>query len=391
MAKQFNPRTILRKISNSLLEPFFDLHGGLDGVAWSELRETQVEPVFEAWQQMPDTERKHVQVILQDINELADDRGVQVLTDELQRSMSDQMHEFAALASMADRAMWVYLHARGAFATAAYFARADAHASGRYWIKRNSLPPQPLAVTTEHRSALEAALTEFYWRNQMRGRYCAVEHYTRINGSEYFFAFLDDYPDAHIVFEEDGEPVRREERRAFDNVFVFNPDDGSLEMYAKGGKKVYEPLQQVFCQSVLGLDVGPADPLRPAYTLDHLLRPNRSMPTDPNDRISAVLITRVRLCPIDRPRESIELCIDPRRGEHGIDDAIAEYLNTSRLSLDRVRVRKMSFRLEFPHDVRRWPLSFTVSHPNTCDLKSRPDELRAIGERCLRLWEVTDA
>lgn len=390
MAKNFNPRTILRKISNTLLQPFFDLHGGLDDVPWADLRETYVEPVFAAWQNMLDTPRKHVQVILQDINELADDRGVQVLAEELQRSVPDHMDEFCALGGMADRAMWAYLNARGAFSIAAYFARADAHASGRYWIKRNTLPTQPLSVTDDHRTALEAGLTDFYWQTQMRGRYCTVEHYTRINGSEYFFAFLDDYPDAHIVFEDNGEPVRREERRAFDNVFVFNPSDGSLEMYAKGGKKVYEPLQQVFCQSVLGLDVGPADPLRPAYVLDHLLHPGRSMPTDPNDRISAAIITKVRICPIDRPREYIELGIDPNRGIHGIDQAIAEYLNTARLSLDRIRAKQMSFRLEFPHDVRRWPLSFSVSHPNSCDLKSRPDDLRAIGERCLRLWEVTD-
>ena len=40
-------------------------------------------------------------------------------------------------------------------------------------------------------------------------------------------------------------------------------------------------------------------------------------------------------------------------------------------------------------DARPRPLMFSVSCPNSCGLKSKPDERRAIGERCLRLWEVT--
>jgi hypothetical protein len=49
----------------------------------------------------------------------------------------------------------------------------------------------------------------------------------------------------------------------------------------------------------------------------------------------------------------------------------------------------MAFELRFSADARPRPLRFSVSCPNSCDLKSKPDELRAIGERCLRLWEVT--
>jgi hypothetical protein len=34
-------------------------------------------------------------------------------------------------------------------------------------------------------------------------------------------------------------------------------------------------------------------------------------------------------------------------------------------------------------------LTFNVGL-HSCDLKSKPDEMRAIGERCLKLWKVAN-
>jgi len=66
-------------------------------------------------------------------------------------------------------------------------------------------------------------------------------------------------------------------------------------------------------------------------------------------------------------------------------------LNHRSVTSARVRVRQASFRLTFMSDNGAKPktLSFNVSCPNSCDLKSKPDELRAIGDRCLRSWGVT--
>ena len=124
MAKVFDPRRVLRKISNALLRQCYERHGAADGIPWDELRETQVEPMFAAWQQMPDDKHRHIQLVLQDINELADERGMVVLVEELRRTSSELLETFNAMESQADRAMWCYLSARGVFNVAAYFARA---------------------------------------------------------------------------------------------------------------------------------------------------------------------------------------------------------------------------------------------------------------------------
>jgi type I restriction enzyme R subunit len=68
-----------------------------------------------------------------------------------------------------------------------------------------------------------------------------------------------------------------------------------LELFARGGKKVHGPLQEAFCQTVLGVEVGAADPLRAAYQLDHLLDPDFPLRTDAADRVAEARIIRMRL------------------------------------------------------------------------------------------------
>jgi hypothetical protein len=36
-------------------------------------------------------------------------------------------------------------------------------------------------------------------------------------------------------------------------------------------------------------------------------------------------------------------------------------------------------------------MTFNVSRPNTCDLKSKPDDVRVVGERCIQRWGILHA
>lgn len=391
MAKHFDPRKILKQVSNALLKQFFTERGELLDIRWDELTETKIEPIFDRWQSLTEAQRTDVQLILQDVNELADERGLSVLAEEIGLRFPQRVAEFAAWEARADKVMWAYLNVRAAFDEAAMFARADALAAGRYWIKRNGLPKTALAVTSKMKSDLGAAMTGFYWPTQMRGLHCEIEHYRRANGAEYFFAYLDDYPDHRLVFEEDGHVVKRSARYAFENVFVFTPTEGALELFVRGGRKVYEPLQVAFCQATLGADVDPADPLQPAYRLDHLLDPSFQLRWDPADRIAEARIVRLRLEPKAAPLSHIEVKADPKGHASEIHQMIAHYLDREHVSPARMRVGQAGFRITFMSDGRAKPktLTFNVSCPNSCDLKSKTDETRAIGERCLKLWGIT--
>ena len=212
MTHPYDPRKLLKQISNHLLRALFAHHDVLQDLPWEQFSEKQMEPVFAAWQKLPDAKRKAIQVILQDVHNLVDGRGLKLLIEDLCRSFPQHAETFAALEGRHDKALWAYLHMHAAFVQAALFARADAMVGGRYWVKRNTLPHRPITVDGQIVSRLQQELHDFYWSTEMRGKHCKVEHYARKNGAQYFYAYLDDWPDKRLVFADDGEMASRAER-----------------------------------------------------------------------------------------------------------------------------------------------------------------------------------
>lgn len=390
MAKQFDPRKVLRLTSNSLLQEFFASHGELLDVPWDTLQETQVGPIYEAMQKLPPKRLTEVETLLRDVQELADERGIIALAEELSSLSEAKLTAFTELDSNYDKAMWSHLHEPVAFLRAALFARADSLATGRYWVQRNGLPSVEVKVDEAMKSALAASMSAYYTKAQARGGNVVVEHYERAGGAIYFFGYLEDYPDTRLAFDDAEGMVRRAERGAFENLFVYDPNAGTLDVFAHGGKKVREPLQECFSTVVLGTPLPPEDRSRPPYQLDHLLDPATPFPTDPADRIARVRVRRLRVEPVDRPRRRMTLEADPNGPIDDIQKMIDEYLRIEAVPRKKLRVTQATFALEFIPGTATQPksMTFEVSCPSSCNLKSKTEAMRLVGERCLRLWGI---
>ena len=83
----------------------------------------------------------------------------------------------------------------------------------------------------------------------------------------------------------------------------------------------------------------------------------------------------------------------------GRDESLAQIRDSVRRELvdadtdrDLLTVHSVGFRLQFRsrNNARARSLSFYVSAPDTCDLKEKPEDLRLVGEHCLRLWSITN-
>ena len=392
MAKPFDLRKQLKLHDNHLLRTFFADQPELRAMDWNALRSYDVEPIIAAWESLPNDRRRRLQVVLQDVHELDHDGAMRTLAEAIAWRYGDRLPAFAARRSRLDKALWAYLDAREAFDEAAIFARADALARGQFANRWNSLPKEPIAVTEKRLAALEERVRQFYWHKELRGEVCRVHHYPRANGAEYFFAYLPDWPDKLLVFDEEGNLTPREQRYAFSNVFVYLPAEGAIELIAKGGKKVQLPLRRAFCRAMLDRDVGDDEPVRPVYHLDHLLSPDFAFWAEPEDRIAAVRVRRLRLVPrVTVPAvEHLELkfresaCLDKVRA------AIGRLLEACGLDRAKIRVTQASIQIHFAgdgtHASRK--MTFSVGCPNTCDLRSRPDDVRVVGELCIKRWGI---
>ena len=359
---------------------------------WLGIPKSDIEPIARGWEDLADDRKRHYQVILQDVQQLADPRGQKVLIEELEWRHTAKLETFGKLKSPADKALWAYLHANDAFDSAAMFARAEALRNGQQANTWNSLPKELIDATPEKIGCLAHEVRSYYWTREMRGQVCRIHHHQRHDGVQYFFAYLPDWPDKRLYFDEEDKLTPREDTYAFSNVFVFEPKLGTIELIAKGGKKVQLQLRRAFCKSMLGIDVDDEDPVKPAYQLDQLLDPSFAFTTEPEERLAEVHLRRVRLVPKVRipVLDQLELKFRDGCSLTNIRNVITRHLMADGLGLDQVSVTQASIQFVFMSDGKRKGRKMTVcvSCPNTSDLKAKPDEQQIIGRDCFLRWGI---
>ena len=385
---QFNPKRVLRQISPKLLKELFDRQPEKLDISWDDGSAMNVDAVFHAWQRMSDHPRKAIEVLFHDIDDMATgEDGMLVILEEGFSAGEDFRSVFEPMESPYDRALWTYLHHPRIWNTAVRFAEADGLATGRFWVKRNDVPKADPKADEEGRQALATAMSAFY-RDQGRGHNCTVDHFIRAQTQDYFFVYLSDFANTHVNFDESGNLHRDTERRAFEVVFAYDRNAGVLETFAKGGKKVIEPMQRIFCSVVLGSPLKPEAPGKAPYALDGLLNRTFGFDTDPEDEIESVSVRGLRLSVIGRKRGRITLEADPQKGPNSIYDMLEEDLNKERLPLSVLQVSKVTLHVARNVPGRGGSLTFSVALPNSCDLKSKREELRLLGEKYLKRWKI---
>ena len=74
-------KSFFRKASNALLKRFFDHYGVLQDVEWDGRGEADVEDIFEAYENLPSDVRSVIEDDLENLNDLASQRGMPCLVD----------------------------------------------------------------------------------------------------------------------------------------------------------------------------------------------------------------------------------------------------------------------------------------------------------------------
>lgn len=379
MKKEFNPMRVIR-----LSSP--ERFAALAASAGGDFEAAQADPAA-FWASGDAATRRVLGALLREASDMATGDAIAVA---MQEAGDDAPAVAATLAgkgggSNHDRAITLMLDYPDLARVSRQFAHADREAESRYWVARNGMPDRPADVTPAALAELGRSVAGFYQARQGRGEYHHVEHLRRADGQDYVFLTLADFADHREDFDDAGRLARFPVNPAFEVIFAHDAGLRSLSTCARGGKKIIEPLQEIFAAAILHGQPAPEDARRYPYRLNDLLRREFDFATDPEDGVQAVQLREIQFAVIGNEAERIRLSAP--RAPVTVHDMFEQYIDQKRLPVSQLLVQRtrMSF-LFVPGGLCR-SLTFDLT-PKSSTLKSKPEDQRMLAEKYLRRWNI---
>jgi hypothetical protein len=378
----YNPRTVLRQVPNLLLARLFSPHTGFAGLDWSRLKETQIEPIYERWQQMPKADKEPISTMFRQVHALANPGGTGTLVASARDGGIDIRQQVSGMKNSYERAFWCMLEHPDVFHNGRTLAHIDSmpQKSREKW---SGLPQQPTDVTAETVARLEAAIREYYQRLDGRGEACHVEYRRRSGAIDSLFAYPADYVD-DVEEYEDGKLISKRRHGRFEIAFALNSASGTLEVSAEGGRQVRSDLCELFLRAVLGERLAPRPAGATPYRMDVFKNRQLSFPTDPADAIS-MRVQGLRLQVNGSPDNMIAVDAGSRsrRSAYAVLDAVVDQQRAP-LETSTIMEAKLHAVVPIPRERPR-RITFTVS-ASTCSLGDSPEEEKL--RSYLRPWGI---
>lgn len=378
MAGSFALRAFLRQASNALLKTYASNFTGFASVRWDGLGQTEIEPIMTAWDALEGEERTRADAELRDVFELGDESGVKAIRDEAAFHGINLTEKLALLDDDLDRSLWTFLEHRTVFDNALRFSLTD-RLPARQWQKRKNAPTRRPDDSEEARERLAQALSHYFRTREGRGQHCRVEVYKRQN-RYYFFAYLADHARAEQDFV-GGQLRRQPHSPAFEVVFASEPETGTLETFASGGRKVVHDLEQQFALSVFGEELRNQDQDDRVYELEGLRERAFSFVYPSSAGIKVVYTRKLRLSYRYEPGKRLVLEGTERGQVHALyEDVTRGSGDATALPPSAVRVTQAEIRVVYEPAGNRRPSAklIRLTYPNGCSLghNDRDDVLR---------------
>jgi hypothetical protein len=388
MARHYSLKTFLRQAPNSLLQQYLARHGVGMTLKWQALTEKSVDRIARAIEEADEEVRRQIECGFQEVNGMADDRGVQTLIDEgrNRRHSIDLAPAFADMGGNVERAFWAFVEHRAVFDVAKWFQHAD-ELSRRQWRKRKDVPDAEPSTDPAGGRRLGRILAEYFSREQARGKACEVEHYER-DHRWYWFAHPEDYAVLRPVYDDQHHLQYQAQRPAFEVIFAYDRAEGSLNTWVRGDRKVVGELQRLFGRAILGIEIGAVPLNEVVYQPGGLISRGFPLPLEPEDGVELVRVKVLRLGVVGGPRRRITVEAQSEADPRAVYSLLDDLLAGGRITQDLLYVTSVTFQLVFraTGSSRSPTLTFQVSYPDSCSLKYDPKHL--VARKLLKRWGI---
>ncbi|WP_114327322.1 hypothetical protein [Candidatus Colwellia aromaticivorans] len=371
MSEQYSHRKFFRKVSNNFLMDYFDKKNINFPIDLYALEDNDVDPVFEAFLKLEDDIRHQMESDFQSIHALATDGGIIALTDEaIEFENIGFLNKISSIWGLHNKAMWAFLDSPEYWQAAATFFQAS-NIPSTSWKVIKDLPRLRDPFKKIDIALLSKAIGEYFFTKEGRGKRCKIEHYSR-GKLEYFCAFPEDFAKSETEWISDN-LHELPHTMAFEIVFVYCPDNCTLELYAKNNAKNIPQLQRLFVEYIIKEKLTHFTPVfeNRVYVLETILEANFEFVLPEGRGIFMAQILRARSTSLINPKSHIIVEECPNQNKHAVHEKL------SVLKLDNRYISEVTVKVSFiprpnkPNQTR----IFTISSPDKCNLGHYGDDL----------------
>ena len=385
MDGHYSTRNFFRQMPTDLLARYFKRRAVLADFNFAGFEETQPEELFAAWLELPEEDRNSMEAEFREIFELSCEKGVVAIVDEVRWQWRNDpgrvtafVEALSALPGQYDRTMVTFLDYPECWTGATRFCHADALP---YWRKRKHLGHRPAVVDAASLEHLAELIRTYFHSSEGRGNHCVVESYQR-GELDYFFAYPEDYSRQQIEWV-DGAFGRRPHNPAFEVVFVYSREEGTLDLNFDGPYRSVEPLHGMFATAILKLERLPPDPTdQSVYDLEPLRQRGFGFVYDIGSGIEKVMVMRLGLSSLEREGDRITVEADASENPEAVYDLLEQVAPAMPFNLYRVSEVELAAWIATDAEKPATKVPIRIAHPNSCSLKydERDLKLRAMLE-----------
>jgi hypothetical protein len=237
-----------------------------------------------------------------------------------------------------------------------------------YWRKRKNLPQRPAAVDEASLRQLAALIRNYFHHTEGRGKNCVVEPFRR-GELDYFFAYPEDFSQQSIEWV-NGEFDRRPHNPAFEVIYVYSQNDGSLDLNFRGSFKAVEPLQGMFATAILKIDELMPDPKdERIYDLAPLLQKSFDFIYDVGSGIKEVTVKKLRLSSKIKKGDRITVEADTTQNTDAVYDLLDKIGKSIPLAMYHLTQVELSALIVMGTNKPEKHVTIRITYPNSCSLK----------------------
>lgn len=380
---QYSPQNFFRQAPNALLNRYFHEHNLLTSLDIASLGETDIEPIYKEWTELPAVERSQTEQDFKLIDLVADEQGIITLLEEARFHNENLEPIFATMSDFYEKAFWTFFEHHQYLEIAGIFCEAD-ELPRHYWRDLNGIPLSNPRDDKAGCQDLADVLRLYFQQQQGRGYACQVDVLRR-GAHYYYFAYPEDHSQSLIEFEgQENRLQRRVHRPVFEVIFVYDPEEGILSTYFEGRAAVVRDLQELFAREILIMNLPSPVRDQKVYELNCLKDRHFQFRYEPTSGIIDIKVRQLKLAILGGDTRRITLDVDPTRNREAVYDLMDDILNSgdpqlfgNRIHTSMVNITKVGITALFmPNGRRKKPTkTFYIAYPNSCSLKHDEKDL----------------